>query len=186
MLNPIIVLYTYFPEKFALRILLLITLAALSSAILNVLLRKGKISRKTALLSLTLIVYLLLLFFYIVLGRRSQDYNKFSLQLIEPYQRLIQSGTSWDYKEVIVNIASFIPIGFLTGCIAKRKKVLKGTAVAFAFSLLCEILQFIMRNGYSEVKDVINNTFGAFLGALLCVIILSIIKKKGGKLSEQN
>lgn len=186
MLNPIIVLYTYFPEKFALRILLLITLAALSSAILNVLLRKGKISRKTALLSLTLIVYLLLLFFCIVLGRRSQDYYSFSLELIEPYQRLFQNGTSWDFREVVMNIISFIPIGFLIGCIANRLKILKGTAAGFAFSLLCEILQFVMRNGYSEIKDVINNTFGAFIGALMCVVLFSIIKKKGGKLSEQN
>lgn len=186
MLNPIIVLYTYFPEKFALRILLLITLAALSSAILNILLRKGKICRRTILISLTLVVYILLLFFYIVLGRRSHDYYNLSLDFIEPYKCLIQNGTFWDYREFIVNIVSFIPIGFLTGCITKHLKIIKGTAVGFLFSLLCEILQFVMRNGYSEVKDVINNTFGAFIGALLCVIVLSIIKKKGGKLSVQN
>lgn len=186
MLNPIIVLYTYFPEKFALRILLLITLAALSSAILNILLRKGKICRRTILISLTLVVYILLLFFYIVLGRRSHDFYNISLDLIEPYKLLFQNGTFLNYREVVMNIISFIPIGFLIGCIANRLKILKATAVAFSFSLLCEFLQFAMRNGYSEVKDVINNTFGAFLGALLCVIILSIIKKKGGKLSEQN
>ena len=71
MFNPIIVLYTYFPQKLALRVLILLILAAAFSALFDLLWRKGKLGRNKARLYMVLFLYLLGLFFVIVLGRRT-------------------------------------------------------------------------------------------------------------------
>lgn len=68
------------------------------------------------------------------------------------------------------NILWFIPFGYY--CVAYEKKTI-GIAVlmGLALSLFIEILQFVLGTGISEIDDLILNTFGCFLGALIARMV---------------
>lgn len=67
------------------------------------------------------------------------------------------------------NILWFIPFGYY--CVAYEKKTI-GIAVlmGLALSLFIEALQFVLGTGISEIDDLILNTLGSFLGALIARI----------------
>ena len=68
------------------------------------------------------------------------------------------------------NILWFIPFGYY--CVAYEKKTI-GIAVlmGLALSLFIEVLQFVLGTGISEIDDLILNTLGSFLGALIVWIV---------------
>jgi len=69
-----------------------------------------------------------------------------------------------DLIEVLLNMALFVPIGFLLGGIGfKTKKVL---LMGICLSGIIEVSQFAFCKGLCETDDVIHNTLGAFLGYL--------------------
>lgn len=69
-----------------------------------------------------------------------------------------------DLIEVLLNMALFVPIGFLLGGIGfKTKKVL---LMGICLSGIIEVSQFAFSKGLCETDDVIHNTLGAFLGYL--------------------
>lgn len=69
-----------------------------------------------------------------------------------------------DLIEVLLNMALFVPIGFLLGGIGfKTKKVL---LMGICLSGIIEVSQFAFSKGLCETDDVIHNSVGAFLGYL--------------------
>ena len=69
-----------------------------------------------------------------------------------------------DLIEVLLNMALFVPIGFLLGGIGfKTKKVL---LMGICLSGIIEVSQFGFCKGLCETDDVIHNSVGAFLGYL--------------------
>lgn len=69
-----------------------------------------------------------------------------------------------DLIEVLLNMALFVPIGFLLGGIGfKTKKVL---LMGICLSGIIEVSLFGFCKGLCETDDVIHNTLGAFLGYL--------------------
>ena len=73
-----------------------------------------------------------------------------------------------------MNIAFFIPIGFLY-CLIDTKKInyKKWPIIAFsaALSYLIEIAQLIFKLGWVEVDDIIHNTLGCCVGILLYILL---------------
>lgn len=77
--------------------------------------------------------------------------------------------------ELISNIAVFVPFGFFLAVWLASAKKRRGfwrrlglaTLGGFALSLCIECLQLVLRVGFFEVTDLVLNTFGAFVGALL-------------------
>ena len=62
------------------------------------------------------------------------------------------------------NILWFMPLGFyLVFC--RKQKVSHAVICGFLFSLLIEIMQYVLGTGITELDDLILNTFGSFLGA---------------------
>lgn len=178
MFNPIIVLYTYFPEKLAFRVLLIVALAAACTALLDLLWRNGKLGRNKARGYTVLLLYILALFFVIVLGRRTQTYTRIVLNPIPGFVNLFSSGSINNWPETVLNIVAFVPIGILTYAATKRVRVIKSVLAGFLLSALFEALQYVLRNGYCEVRDILNNTLGTLLGAALGIILIIIIKKR--------
>lgn len=80
---------------------------------------------------------------------------------------------SWKYMDdVLRNIAGFVPLGFLLGAYwgltKSRGQTLLYTIFAGGLlSFLIELLQFYIPQRYSGITDILTNTLGTALGALL-------------------
>ena len=117
----------------------------------------GKKSRK-----ILVALYILIILWGTIFSRR-------------PMESRIFRGLFWEiemgyWNNIIQNILLFIPLGFLIG--GKR-----GIIAGVLLSIGIVLTQYIAVLGYCELDDVLNNTIGAAIGALLY--------KKFGKRIEQ-
>lgn len=110
------------------------------------------------------------LMIYSTLIDRSSETESAGLCLI-PFYSYYQlfNGNTDIFKQSIMNIAFFYPLGFLIGgldvkFISKRRWII--ALLAFVFSFYIESLQFIFHLGYAEIDDVIHNTLGAIIGII--------------------
>ena len=65
--------------------------------------------------------------------------------------------------EILLNIALFVPIGFLLGGMMP-KGFLKVLLTGFLLSSLIELFQLASGRGLCETNDVIHNTVGCIMG----------------------
>ena len=105
---------------------------------------------------------------YTAVLRRSSDADSSGLSLIPFYSyKMIADGNSEKIREIIMNVAFFIPIGFLY-CLIEKWPII---AFSAALSLLIEIAQLIFKLGWVEVDDIIHNTIGCCVGILLYILL---------------
>lgn len=119
-------------------------------------------------------IYIAMVIYTAVIHRES-DANSSGLSLIPFYSyKMIADGNKDKIREVIMNIAFFVPIGFLY-CLIDTKKVnyRKWPIIAFsaALSILIEVAQFIFKLGWVETDDVIHNVIGCCLGMGLYILL---------------
>lgn len=72
-------------------------------------------------------------------------------------------------REIFLNILLYIPMGYLLPFVFKplRYSVLLCTAIGFLCSCATEYAQLHYHIGYFQVDDIINNTLGCLIGAIL-------------------
>jgi VanZ family protein len=90
--------------------------------------------------------------------------------LVPPWREFRLSRDYW--KNVIINIAGFVPLGFFfCGYFSFVRPISRGmvaaTAWGFAISLIIEILQAFLPTRSSGMTDIITNTLGTAVGAML-------------------
>lgn len=105
--------------------------------------------------------------------------------VLKPFWREYHPRWSY-YKSIAINIAGFIPLGFVfciyLARITKLRRALLVTIVlGFAVSLVIEILQAYIPTRDSGMTDVITNTLGTTIGAELSEnkLIITILDKVG-------
>lgn len=115
----------------------------------------------------------LLYLMFLGMGRFQYEDNQITVEPILSTLEFIHNTIGW--KEIVVivlgNILMFIPFGFL-GWIYPQLKDLKRLLYVFVSSIvIVEALQYFTRMGIFEVDDIILNTFGVYLGWLLCRLV---------------
>ena len=83
----------------------------------------------------------------------------------------------------ILNIILFIPFGFLSTMVFKRiqTKWIYGVLIGLLFTSIIEFLQ-TFTGRLVQIDDIIMNTFGTYLGYMLCIYVLKFKPLKNFKL----
>lgn len=89
-----------------------------------------------------------------------------NLTLFQGYLPMIKERSWFIFIYLFVgNIIWFVPFGmYLEG--QKKWRLAATVLCGFLFSLAIETLQYVFGTGFSELDDLILNTFGVFLGAV--------------------
>jgi len=115
------------------------------------------------------IIYLIVLFWIIVFKfnlRLPPLRNMRNINLIPFSQPLILNGKI-AFGEIIMNVVIFVPLGMYAGILFKRWITLKKLFLFFLISLICEVLQYILNIGASDITDIINNTLCGLIGLMI-------------------
>ncbi len=129
--------------------------------------------RKELVFCVLLIVYILFLLFFAVISREPKDNYIARLDLFWSYSNPSGNG----YRDVFLNLLSFIPIGIMAGLIEKEHRIGKAMLLGFLVSIVIELSQLIWSRGFFDVDDLFNNVVGALFGALMVICVVSIRKK---------
>ncbi len=86
------------------------------------------------------------------------------------------------WTEMLANVAVFVPFGFFlseflstTRRYSARRQIGRVALAAFVLSLCIESLQLIFRLGVFEITDLVLNTLGGFVGALMSVGVRKVV-----------
>ena len=89
----------------------------------------------------------------------------------------------WSYShpelrmEIVLNYILFIPLGFLLYLCFGKKWGLKVVLIGFLLSVSIEIVQLVFRIGLFEFDDIIGNTIGCLIGAVVGMATREIKKR---------
>ena len=83
-----------------------------------------------------------------------------------------------DVPDAVVNIFIFIPLGLVLPFIIKKNAYFISALIGTAISLVVELTQLTFCIGGFTYIDIINNSLGAFLGAMLHFSLSKIIPEK--------
>ena len=108
---------------------------------------------------------------YLFVGMPTLQFMRFELSLtLTPFLPMIA-----DFKNTILNIILFIPLGIMLPLLWKKYDTLRETLFfGFLMSLAIELLQILTYRA-TDINDLIANTIGAVLGYFVFRIISCII-----------
>lgn len=122
-----------------------------------------------------MIPYTLFLLYLMFLGMGRFQYRDHLIRL-EPFfstLKFLQNAIGWKYIAMIIvgNVVMFIPFGFLGWVFPKLRKLKELIFTFISAIVIVEALQYFTRMGIFEVDDIILNTFGVYLGWLMCRLV---------------
>lgn len=109
---------------------------------------------------------------------------------IHPFVHLFDVYDGWKLN-LYGNIAMFIPVGIVWPlCFKKLNNVFKVVLAGAGFSLLIELTQLLLYDRGTDVDDLITNTTGVLLGAVIYFVIKKIhdlfeVKHKKGIVDKE-
>ena len=78
-------------------------------------------------------------------------------------------------KEVLLNVLLYIPMGYLLPFVWKKMRhIWIITVIGFLCSCATEFAQLYFRIGYFQVDDIVCNTIGTMIGALIGVTMTTL------------
>lgn len=113
------------------------------------------------------------------LGHRASAYGNINLHLFSSYKNAYNSFSIREWRNIILNILMFVPLGFMIPLLFKKCKRWYITyLIGFGATLFIEILQLISKRGIFELDDIINNTLGCIIGYGIVIFFISIYEKR--------
>ena len=117
---------------------------------------------------LALVIYTFFIIYMAVLSRGVAKQAYIKMDLLQCY--LQPSDIS--YRDVLVNIVGFIPVGVLVGVMSRRHRVAKALLAGVIVSMAIEGSQLIWKKGVFDVDDIFNNAVGAVIGGVIVVAVI--------------
>ena len=119
---------------------------------------------------------------YVLVGLPNITYVRLELNL----NLVPLVGMIGDWKNSILNVLLFIPLGMLLPLLWHTFRAAKPTVLfGFGMSLAIELLQFLTYRA-TDVNDLITNTFGTFLGFLCTRFLLQKFSRLGHMINEDH
>lgn len=83
-----------------------------------------------------------------------------------------------DWKDFLVNMCFFLPLGVYCYELIKKHKFIKGLMIAFLLSLVLELVQLLTTVGFFTINDLVSNTLGYVVGYFLYLLLNKLLKPK--------
>lgn len=129
-----------------------------------------------------LLGYVLVVLCATLLSRAGGGYSPVNLHLFDSYMQAWQGMDMADWRNLILNIAMFVPFGFLLPLVVKKCRAFWKTALCgLIFSGVIEGIQYLTGRGVCEADDLLNNTVGAMIGYGLAYLLLRLFRQKEGR-----
>ena len=116
--------------------------------------------------------------FVLTLFNRAQGDYGFSLVPFASYRTTLAENGVEILLQSLMNIATYIPLGFWLPCcfpyFEKSRRVLVAVLIC---SVSIELIQGFAKIGYMEIDDTLNNVAGAIIGLLLYRLFVKIKSK---------
>ena len=79
--------------------------------------------------------------------------------------------------ELLANVALFVPVGLLLPFAWPRLRLWQVTLAGGLLSVVIESVQGLMPSRFPTISDVIANTTGTFLGAVVATLLLALLSR---------
>ena len=113
------------------------------------------------------------------IGDRVSGYESINLHLFSSYKDVYNNFSLGEWRNIILNILMFVPIGFMIPLIFKKcERCYITYLVGFGITLFIEILQLVSKRGIFELDDIINNSLGCAIGYGIVMLFISLFKRK--------
>lgn len=114
---------------------------------------------------LTFVAYILAVLYITSFVREEGSHTFVQMEVFN----FLQEDAHEDINHILLNIAMFVPVGVLYPYITEgiRRKTLSSISFGVLFTVLIETGQLILQTGTCDVDDIITNTAGAAIGALV-------------------
>ncbi len=126
-------------------------------------------------LRLLFVEYVFLLYASTVIFRSVMSDRKYDFTPFWSYRAILYGSEPQLLTENIMNMVVFVPVGLLAGVTFRRMTWKKIIIVGLCLSLGIEALQFVFKKGFSEVDDVMHNTFGCLMGYVIWLLLIKIV-----------
>lgn len=137
---------------------------------LNVKTKNSAGYKKVKILWIIIFVIYAVILLWAAIGSRGEGYrHSLNLEPFYSYKFVLKIYNSFDvFKQIVDNILVFVPFGLLLpasiGMKHSRKNYFIIACAGFGLSLFIEVVQYIFSIGFTELDDLINNTWGCLVG----------------------
>lgn len=126
--------------------------------------------------------YLLMMLEVTMLNRANGDISSVQWHLFYSYREAWNSFSTTQWRNIILNIFMFTPLGFLLPVGLKgMRKAWKVYLVGLALTIGIEVTQLVTKRGVFESDDIFDNLLGTMIGYglfALCQLVVDGIRKK--------
>lgn len=166
MLTLVEKVYDTTPQWLYVALILVLCIAALV-----IFTRKGVIYiQLKRMLTVMFVEYLVVLLCFTIIFREEKIEPKVNYSLFRDYL----ANDMYLLKDVLMNFAMFVPVGFCTSVLLRRPMWLKILLLSGTLSCCIELSQYILSRGVCDTNDVINNTIGGLFGYFVYRIVRMI------------
>ncbi len=167
--------------------LVLVAILGIAAAATGVVYKKKyggsrKLPGKKTLLYGAFLCYLVVVFGATTLSRGGFYEDIVRLQLFYSYRDAWNDFSITEWRNIILNILMFVPLGFLLPCLHGKFRKAGWTYLAgLVLTAVIEILQLVLKRGIFEMDDLLNNLVGTMIGYglyRLWEIICEVLRRK--------